>query len=103
MAIDPEEVARVAHLARLNLGPGEAARYAEELGAILDLVAQMDTVDASGVEPMGHPLDAVQRLRPDEVTEEVDRDAYQAMSRAHNPYGDGKTSARIAGTIARRR
>ncbi|MGI9420394.1 MAG: non-hydrolyzing UDP-N-acetylglucosamine 2-epimerase [Geminicoccaceae bacterium] len=24
-----------------------------------------------------------------------DREAYQAMSRAHNPYGDGKTSARI--------
>jgi len=24
-----------------------------------------------------------------------DRDAYDAMSRAHNPYGDGKTSGRI--------
>lgn len=29
-----------------------------------------------------------------------DADAYQAMSRAHNPYGDGTASARIAAIIA---
>ena len=28
-----------------------------------------------------------------------DQDAYQAMSRAHNPYGDGRTSARIAAAL----
>ncbi len=28
-----------------------------------------------------------------------DQDAYQTMSRAHNPYGDGQTSARIVGAL----
>ncbi len=28
-----------------------------------------------------------------------DQDAYQAMSRAHNPYGDGQTSARIVAAL----
>jgi UDP-N-acetylglucosamine 2-epimerase (non-hydrolysing) len=32
-----------------------------------------------------------------------DQDAYNAMSRAHNPYGDGKTSARIVGAIVAQR
>lgn len=31
-----------------------------------------------------------------------DQDAYNAMSRAHNPYGDGQTSARIVKTLTRR-
>ena len=82
MPIDPEEVQRVAHLARLTLGEEETGRYAEELGAILGLVEQMSAVDTSAVEPMAHPLDAVQRLRPDAITEEVDRDHYQASAPA---------------------
>jgi UDP-N-acetylglucosamine 2-epimerase (hydrolysing) len=30
-----------------------------------------------------------------------DRDAYLAMSRAHNPYGDGRAAGRIVATLAR--
>ncbi|MDE0946170.1 MAG: UDP-N-acetylglucosamine 2-epimerase, partial [Sphingobium sp.] len=29
-----------------------------------------------------------------------DQDAYDAMARAHNPFGDGKAAERIAGVIA---
>ena len=29
-----------------------------------------------------------------------DRAAYEAMARAHNPYGDGKASQRIAKAVA---
>lgn len=31
-----------------------------------------------------------------------DREAYDAMSRAHNPYGDGRTSARVVEALCRR-
>jgi aspartyl-tRNA(Asn)/glutamyl-tRNA(Gln) amidotransferase subunit C len=35
-------------------------------------------MNTDGVEPLAHPMEAEQRLRPDEVTENVDRDLYQA-------------------------
>ena len=35
-------------------------------------------MDTDGVRPLAHPLDTAARLRPDEVTEVVDRDLYQA-------------------------
>lgn len=34
------------------------------------------------MEPMAHPLDAVQKLRPDVVTETNQRDAFQAIAPA---------------------
>ena len=33
----------------------------------------------------------------------TDSSAYDAMSFAHNPYGDGRASARIAAVLANRR
>ena len=44
----------------------------------MQFVEQMNTVDTSGVVPMAHPLDAHQRLRPDEVTETDQRELFQA-------------------------
>ena len=38
----------------------------------------MQSVDTDGVAPLAHPLDAAQRLRPDALTEAVDRAHYQA-------------------------
>ena len=40
----------------------------------------MNAIDTSDVEPMAHPLDAVQRLRKDEVTEQNQRDHYQQVA-----------------------
>ncbi len=40
----------------------------------------MQAVDTSGVEPLAHPLEATQRLRPDAVTETDHRDAYQTIA-----------------------
>ena len=41
------------------------------------MVDHMATVDTDGIEPLAHPLDATQRLRPDTVTALVDRDKFQ--------------------------
>ena len=80
MSLSPAEVEKIAHLARLALEPAQAAGLAQDLSRILDLVDQMNAVDTAGVEPMAHPLEMSQRLRPDEVTETDRRDAFQAVA-----------------------
>jgi aspartyl-tRNA(Asn)/glutamyl-tRNA(Gln) amidotransferase subunit C len=54
----------------------------KDLGNILDLVDQLAAADTDSVEPMAHPLNAVQRLRADEVTETNQREAFQAIAPA---------------------
>ncbi len=74
MNLDRSSVERIAHLARLALAEEDVPRYVRDLSRILDLVERMGAVDTRGVEPMAHPLDIPQRLRPDEVTEEDRRE-----------------------------
>lgn len=82
MSLSHDDVAKIAHLARLAVDPADAESLGRELSSILDLVAQMDAADTGNVTPMAHPLDMPQRLRPDRVTEENQRDAYQAVAPA---------------------
>jgi aspartyl-tRNA(Asn)/glutamyl-tRNA(Gln) amidotransferase subunit C len=64
-------------LARLKLTDDEYGESVEKLSKIVDFVDQLSQADTAGVVPMAHPLDAVQRLRPDVVTESDERDRYQ--------------------------
>ncbi len=80
MTIDRDEIARIAHLARLEVNDEAVARTAEELANILDFVGRMDAVDTSDVTPMAHPLDANQRLREDQITETDRRSEFQAVA-----------------------
>jgi len=82
MALDTKDVAKIAHLARLDVAESELAHYAAELSNILTLVEQMDAVDTTGVTPMAHPLHMSQRLRPDAVTETDQREAFQGVAPA---------------------
>lgn len=77
MALKPEDVAAIAHLARLEIRDVDVSSYADNLTRIIDFVQQLERVDTEGVTPMAHPLDMVQRLRADEVTEHDQRDLYQ--------------------------
>jgi aspartyl-tRNA(Asn)/glutamyl-tRNA(Gln) amidotransferase subunit C len=77
MALDTSAVAKIAHLARLEVADDDLDGYAAELSNILDLVEQMQRVDTSGVDPMAHPLHMAQRLRPDRVTEADQREHFQ--------------------------
>ncbi len=77
MALRRQDVEHIAHLARLEIGAEEIADVVAKLSQILDMVAQLGEIDTSGVEPMAHPLDMAQRLRPDEVTETDQRELYQ--------------------------
>ncbi|MCC5873981.1 MAG: Asp-tRNA(Asn)/Glu-tRNA(Gln) amidotransferase subunit GatC [Gammaproteobacteria bacterium] len=78
MAIDAEQVRRIAHLARIGLAADEADRYIGDLESILTMVERMHGVTTAGVAPLAHPIDVGQPLRPDRVTETDQRDAYQA-------------------------
>ena len=86
MALTPFDVRRIAELARLDLGADEQARMLDQLNSFFRIVEQMSAVETSGVEPLYTPLAAVQeahlRLRPDEVSEVVDRDANQRSAPA---------------------
>ena len=80
MSLGPAEVAKIAHLARLAIREQDAPAYARNLSAILDLVAQMNAVDTTGIAPMAHPLDMAQRLRADAVTEANQREHFQVIA-----------------------
>lgn len=80
MSLTTEDVNKIAWLARLAIDPDKAESYARDLSGILDFVAQMSAVDTSLVSPMAHPLDEVQRLRPDEVAETDQREEFQAQA-----------------------
>ncbi len=82
MSLSTDDVAKIAHLARLGVPAEQSEALGRELSNILDLVAQMDAVDTEGVEPMAHPLEMAQRLREDAVTEENRRDSYQVNAPA---------------------
>ncbi|MCK6421275.1 MAG: Asp-tRNA(Asn)/Glu-tRNA(Gln) amidotransferase subunit GatC [Aquabacterium sp.] len=86
MALTPQDVSRIAHLARLELGPDEQARMRAQLNGFFSIVERMSAVDTTGVEPLYTPLSAVQqvalRLREDVVTESDDRAANQRSAPA---------------------
>jgi aspartyl-tRNA(Asn)/glutamyl-tRNA(Gln) amidotransferase subunit C len=77
MSLTPDQLQRIALLARIDVSPEEAQSVTERLNRVLGLIDQLQSVDTRGIEPMSHALDVVQRLRPDEVTEPDRRDAYQ--------------------------
>lgn len=82
MSLTPEQVRKVAGLARLRVDDDQVDDYARELSSILDMVEALEAADTASVEPMAHPLDLTARLRDDEVTEGDERDAFQAIAPA---------------------
>src|SRR6187549_1855477 len=86
MALTPQDVSRIAHLARLELQPAESAALLPQLNGFFSIVEQMSAVDTRGVEPLYTPLSTVQevalRLRDDVVTETDGRAANQRSAPA---------------------
>ncbi len=73
MLLTPQDVNRIALLARLDLSSAEREAMLSQLNGFFGIVQRMSAVDTSGVEPLYTPLSAVQavalRLRDDVVTE----------------------------------
>ena len=86
MSLTPQDVSRIAHLARLELSDAESHAMLAQLNDFFGIVTQMSAVDTTGVEPLYTPLSAVQdvalRLRDDIVTETDQRSLNQASAPA---------------------
>jgi aspartyl-tRNA(Asn)/glutamyl-tRNA(Gln) amidotransferase subunit C len=88
MSLTTQDIQRIANLARLELQPDEQAQALAKINSFFDIVEQIRAVDTTGVEPLPHPVDAMQgagivlRLRPDAVSEPNQRDANQQSAPA---------------------
>jgi aspartyl-tRNA(Asn)/glutamyl-tRNA(Gln) amidotransferase subunit C len=65
--ISRDDVAHLAHLARLALTDDELDSFAGQLDAILGHVSKIQAVDVTGVEATDNPLKDVNVFRPDVV------------------------------------
>jgi aspartyl-tRNA(Asn)/glutamyl-tRNA(Gln) amidotransferase subunit C len=81
-SVDPDEIAKIAALARIHIADEQVAEVADRITAILAMVDTLQAADTRDVEPMANPLDATQPLRPDEVTEGDRRAEFQAIAPA---------------------
>lgn len=63
--LTPEDVAKVAQLALLDLADDERERFASQLDAVLDLADQLDRFDLDDVPPTSHPFGLVNVFRED--------------------------------------
>jgi len=82
VALQLEDINKLGELARLRIEPDEVDDLVEKLTSILAFVDQLKATDMSSVEPMAHPLDQCQRLRPDTVTESDQHSLFQENAAA---------------------
>ena len=86
MSLNSQDIARLANLARLELSADESARLLTQTNDFFNIVEKMRAVNTKGVEPLAHPLDAIQsmslRLRDDIASEPNNRDANQQTAPA---------------------
>ncbi|HOY71290.1 MAG TPA: Asp-tRNA(Asn)/Glu-tRNA(Gln) amidotransferase subunit GatC [Methylotenera sp.] len=77
MALSIEDIKKIAHLARIEVSESEAQVTLTKLTGIMGLIEQMQAVDTTGISPMSHSQDVVQRLRDDVVTKTNERALFQ--------------------------
>jgi len=73
MALNLDDVKRIALLSRLSIGRQEVEQTLDQLNGIFALIEQMRSVDTTGIEPMSHALGGAQRLREDVVSASDER------------------------------
>ena len=86
MSLTSQDIDRIANLARLALQPSEAEHMREQINGFFSIVEAMQAVDTTGVQPLAHPVAAIQdvqlRLREDVVSEPNNREANQQRAPA---------------------
>ena len=86
MSLNAQDISRIANLARLDLPPDESERMLAQINGFFAIVEKMRAVDTTGVEPLTHPVAAIQeialRLREDVASEPNQREANQRSAPA---------------------
>jgi aspartyl-tRNA(Asn)/glutamyl-tRNA(Gln) amidotransferase subunit C len=80
MPLTPEDVRRIAELARIGISDAEARAIQAELNNIFEMIGRMQKVDTEGIAPMTHAQGVAVRLREDNVTEGDQRERFQAIA-----------------------
>src|SRR2546426_7014468 len=80
MPLSPQEVQRIAELARIGISDAEVRAVQAQLNNIFELIGQMQKVNTDGIEPMTHAQGSALRLREDKVTEENQREQLQSVA-----------------------
>lgn len=84
--LSPEEVTKVAILARLKLSEAEREMFASQLAQVLQYVHVLDAVPTTDVEPLAHAVDISDVFREDVVAPSLPRE--QVLANA--PKTDGR-------------
>ena len=71
MNIDNETIAKMAHLARLEVKENEQASLLKDMNNILHFMEKLNELDTSAVEPLIYLTDEVNVFREDEVHREI--------------------------------
>lgn len=86
MALTPQDIGRIARLARLDLDAEHSQRMLTQLNGFFGIVDQMNAIDTTGVEPLAHPTAVIDhvalRLRDDIASEPNQREANQRSAPA---------------------
>ncbi|GKT16445.1 Asp-tRNA(Asn)/Glu-tRNA(Gln) amidotransferase subunit GatC [Acidovorax sp. SUPP2522] len=86
MALTPQDIGRIANLARLELSSDDSERMLTQINGFFGIVEKMRAVDTTGIAPLAHPVAAVQvvalRLREDVASEPDQREANQRSAPA---------------------
>ena len=82
MPVTPDDIEKVALLARLAIAEADLPDVTERFSRVLSLVTELNTIDTDGVIPMSNPHDMEQRLREDSIAYPSDREALMASAPA---------------------
>lgn len=99
MTLSMEEVEHIAELARLELTDEEKSRYRQQLSAVLDYFARLQSVDTRHIPPTFSVSPTQPNLRPDKAQPDLSRQALlsnapqveQGQFRVPPILGDGST------------
>ena len=85
MQLNNETIARIAHLARLEVSEAEKETLLKDMNKILSFMEKLNELDTTGVEPLIYLSDEVNVLREDVVKQEITVE--EALQNAPNQDG----------------
>ncbi len=83
MSLSKKDVENIAKLARLSFTEDKFEQLTKDLSNILSLFAEINNIDTTNITPMAHPLETVQPLRKDSVTETDQHEIFLAQAPDH--------------------
>lgn len=83
-ALTPEQVQRIARLARIELSPDRANAMSHDLARVVTYVERLKALDLAGVEPMTNVGDGTNRLAEDEPGPAMSAETLARMAPEHD-------------------